>query len=48
MAALGETGFDGYLTLEIIFHFNYSTEALIKYVYDNICALESIVDKNRK
>ena len=45
MAALKETGFDEYLTLEVIFHFNYSTEALIKYLYDNVCALDGILGR---
>ncbi len=43
MAALKDTGFDGYLTLEIVFHFNSSLEALINYLYACTCALDDMV-----
>lgn len=43
MAALKDTGFDGYLTLEIVFHFNYSLDALINYLYACTCTLDDMV-----
>lgn len=43
MSALKDTNFDGYLTLEIVFHFDYSLNALIKYLYDNVCELENLL-----
>ena len=43
MAALKDTGFDGYLTLEVVFHFGHSLEALIRYVYDNVCELDKML-----
>lgn len=45
MTALKETGFDGYLTLEPTFHFDYSIDSLVKYLYDSVCALDSIMKK---
>lgn len=43
MAALKDTGFDGYLTLETVFHFDFATEALVKYLYESVCALDDMV-----
>jgi hypothetical protein len=43
MAALRDTGFNGYLTLEVVFHFGHSLEALIRYVYDNVCELDKML-----
>ena len=45
MSALQSTGYDGYLTLETIFHFDYSLESYLRYIYDSVCALDSMMHK---
>lgn len=41
--ALKSTGYDGYLTLEIIFNFNYPIRPYIQYLYDSVCILNDIL-----
>lgn len=45
MTALQETGYDGYLTLETIFHFDHSLESYLRYIYDSVCELENMMHK---
>lgn len=43
MAALKDTGFGGYLTLETTFHLDFATESLVRYLYDSVCALDKLM-----
>lgn len=45
LSALKSTGYDGYLTLETIFNFNYPIQSYIRYLYDSICELDAILKK---
>ena len=46
LSALKSTGFDGYLTLESIFPYQYPIEGYIRYLYDCICILDNILHEN--
>ena len=48
LTALKSTGFDGYLTLESIFHYNYPIEGYIRYLYDSVCTLDDILQGSKK
>lgn len=43
LAALRDTDYDGYLTLESIIHHDYPIEGYIRYLYDSVCALDDIL-----
>lgn len=40
MAALSSTGYDGYLTLESVFDFEYGLFPYVRYLYDSVCELD--------
>ena len=42
LSALKSTDFDGYLTLESIFPYQYPIEGYIRYLYDSVCILDDI------
>lgn len=42
LAALHETGYDGYLTLESVIPYEYPIEGYIRYLYDSVCALDDM------
>lgn len=43
LGALKDTGFDGYLTLETVFPYQYPIEGYVRYLYDSICVLDDIL-----
>ena len=43
LTALRETGYDGYLTLETVFYFDYPLKPFIQYLYDSVCNLYDIL-----
>ena len=43
LAALRATGYDGYLTLETVVNLDHSVGPYVKYLYDSVCELESIL-----
>lgn len=47
LKALAQTGFDGCLTLETVFHYDYPIEGYIRYLYDSICVLDDILRKGK-
>ena len=43
LTALKATGYDGYLTLEAVFNFDYPVESYTALLYDNICTLDEMM-----
>ena len=43
LAALKSTNYDGYLTLESTFPYEYPIEGYIRYLYDSVCILDDIL-----
>lgn len=46
LAALKNSGFDGYLTLESVFNLQYPSAGYIRYLYESVCALDDIMNGN--
>ena len=45
MHALADTGYDGYLTLESVFEYEYPTDSYIHYLYESIESLDRMLQK---
>ena len=48
MHALADTGYEGYLTLETVFHYDHPVDAYIHYLYESVARLDDMLQGYKK
>lgn len=48
LRALADTGYEGYLTLETVFHYDHPIDSYMHYLYESVKALDEILQGYKK